>query len=275
MALTYNYAHLWETMRKGLDDQGPYYNVDYRFDNWADSDDVANQLMGYTQRVGTTTIRVPPHQHPLSPNLYCTDVQIEGLGQPILNTNGYPDFDSGFIAHATYRSSPWILQGEVDPGNNNQIDPSNPILWATQELDFDTEEYVHEKNQYKWLAPGEGVDGKLSGIPVKVTVGITTMTITFQKLPYLPMTHVRNLRNKVNDATFLGAAKGKVLFKGGRTVREQNTDGTISQMVALTFQERTQEWNKFLRRDKLKWTYLWDGTDFPFEEADLTPLINL
>jgi len=270
--LTYNYAHCWERMYKGIDGNGPYSLVSYRFDSWADSDAVANQLRGYTQQLGTTTVRVPPHSHPLSPNLYCVDCRIEGLGAPVLNAAGHPSYSSGFLAHCEYRGVPAAAFGGCPP---NEMDPEKPILWATQELDFSTEEYLQEKNQYKW-STGDALNGKMSGVPVRASIGVTTMNITYHQLPYLPVGIVRSLRNKLNNATFMLAPPYHIRFMGARTVREVNTDGTIAQRVQIQFKEREVDWNKFLRKDKLQWDYIVDDDgNKVFSTANLAPLVEL
>ncbi len=273
--LSFNYAHLWETMTKGIDQNGPYYRVSYFFDDWADSDAVANELRGYTQQVGGATVRVPPHQHPLSTSLYCVDVEIEPCGPPTLSTNGRPDYTGGFIARCEYRPITYVPSGDQDPGGKHQIDPTNPITWCTQELDFDVETYVHETGKYVWET-GDALNGQPTDVPIKVTIGITTMTLTFPNLPYLPATAIRNLRNKVNSTTFLGVTAGKLLFVGGKTNRDYNTDGEISQRVSLVFREREVDWRSFLRKDKLEWAKIKDASsNYVFSSGDFAPLIAL
>lgn len=265
------YAHGWETMYKGIDDQGPYYKVSYYFTDWTQSDTIANQLRGYTVRSGVTTLRYPPHQHPLSPNLLCMDVEIEGIGPPSLNVNGLPSYLGGFWAHCTYRAMPWMPYNTNDPGNENQIDPTTPLVWCTQELDYDEETIpFNVDNQYTWAS-----NSKPTGVPLKVSIGITTMVITFHQLPYLPMTVVRNLRNRINTNTFLGAPAETIWFRGARTVRDYATDGTVSQKVQLRFQERDVSWNKVLGKNGA-WDYIKDAnSNYMLNTADLTPLITL
>ena len=257
-------------MYKGIDDRGPYYRVSYYFTNWNDSDNVANQLRGYTQRVGGTTVRQPPHQHPLSPNLICMSCDIEGCGTPILNSQGYPYYLGGFKANCEYRTATWGPLPLNDPENVNQLDPSNPVLWCSQEIDFEDEVYILEKNQYIWES-----DSSPSKIPVKVTVGVTSMILTFPQLPYLPIATVRSLRNKVNSVAVLGVGIGKLWFKGARTVRELNTDGELCNKATLVFKERDVEWNKYLRPDGT-WDYLKNGSSARVLAAgDLTPLLQI
>ncbi len=276
-SLSYNYAHAWDKMVKGVDKQGPYYQVSYYFGDWANSDAVANELMGYSTRVGNATVRRPPHQHPLSPALLCDDVQIEPLGRPVLNTQGLPSYSGGFLAHATYRSPPFQGYEQQDPGNQHAIDPTgtSPILFCTQELDFDVEYVVYEGMKYVWET-GDSLNGAPTDVPVKIKIGITTMTLTFHQLPYLPMGIIRSLRNKVNSATFLGVAAGKLLFVGGKTTREFSSDGSIVQRVTLVFKERDKDWREFLRRDIFAFAKIKDSLGiYVFSSADFSPLISL
>jgi methyl coenzyme M reductase subunit C-like uncharacterized protein (methanogenesis marker protein 7) len=142
-------------------------------------------------------------------------------------------------------------------------------------LDFDTEVYISETAKYVWET-GDALNGKRTDVPVKVTVGVTTMTLTYHQLPYLPMTVVRNLRNKVNNATCLGVAAGKLLFIGGKTSRESNNEGDIVQRVSLVFKERDEDWRAFLRPDVIGWAKIKDGSsNYVFTAADLSPLLVL
>lgn len=275
--LTINYAHAWDTIKKGIDDKGPYYQISYWFDDYSQSDTVLNQLMGYTARVGDLTQRIPPHQFPLSPNLYCTDATCDPCGVPILNSAGQISVTGGFFVHATYRGSSMIIQqSQQDPGNDHQIDPTTPIVWATQELDFETETVYFEDHQFVWWATGDNTNNTKTGIPLKVTIGITTLVITFHKLPYLPMSLVRSKRGRVNSTTFLGAPAETVLFLGARTIREYSTDGSIVQKVSLTFKERDNSWNKFPHKQTIAWHYIQDsGGTRAYLTTDLNPLIQI
>lgn len=269
--LPYSYAHAWDKMFKGIDEQGPYYRVSYYFADWSVSDDVANQLRGYTQRAGSVTLRVPPHTHPLSPNLFCVDVEIEPCGIPTLNASGLPYYTGGFLANATYRPVVYVPGGAAqDPGYANQIDPTTPILWASQEFDYRVERLPFGENRYTW---DDGVTP--TEIPVEERIGVSTLIITYHQLPYMPSSTIRSLRGKINTSTFLGASAGCVLFEGGKTFREFNTDGTITNRCTLVFQERDQDWRKFLKNDGT-----WEKVKRPdgsyiFTTADLSPLVNL
>lgn len=268
-----SHAHMTADFYKGADAQGPYYVVQYLFDDWADSDQVVNELMGIAYRVGSTTVRLPPHQHPLSPNLYCQSARVVGQGSPVLNAPGLPAYDGGFVVEAEYRTS--VGQGLIlpadDPSNLHQIDPTTPVLWCTQELDFATEAITVPDHAYLWTS-----DLTLADTPVKIETSVTTMSLTFHRLPYLPMTAVRAKRGKVNDATFLGAAAGTVLFVGAKTTREVTTDGAVTQRVQLVFKEREHPWNYFFRKDKFLFEDLVDAVGGrAYASTDLGPLVVL
>ena len=271
--LPYNYAHCWEEMYKGIDEQGPYYEVKYVFDNWAQSDDVINNLIGAVSRTGGLTTRNSPHQHPLSPNLYCRTARAQGASSPVLNAGGLPNYSGSYFIWATYRPRSWdgVIQASDDPYNLEQIDPSTPILWCTQELDDDTEVIVIPNHAYQWLS-----DGTKAGVPFKKFVNLIVMRLTFHRLPYMPTGAIRPYKNKYNTSTFLGASSGKVLFKGCQTQREASTDGSIVQRATLTFIEREANWNSYWRRDTMAWDTMVDGSsNATYTGADLTQLLRL
>lgn len=267
------HAHLVNEFSKGIDSQGPYYLVQYLFDDWADSNAVLDELKGTVTRVGSNTFRSLPHQHPLFPGLFCTAARCTGLGQPVANASGHPQFNGGFLIEAEYRTGASEAVPAPDGQEDaHQIDPQEPILWCTQELDFATESIVIPHHSYRW---GSSL-GVLAEVPVKIEVGVTTMTLTFHRLPYLPMGVVRAKRGRINDRPFLGADEEKVRFVGAKTTRDVSSDGGITQKVQLVFQERDQSWNKLLKKDKLIWETLYDDDgNTMYEKTDLSPLIRI
>lgn len=270
-------AHTCEYFTKGVDQGGPYMRVQYYIHNYSDADNFINALVGAGNLTGPITggkvTRNSPHQHPLSPNLFCVSASlVTGLGNPVLNTTGYPDYDGGALIAAEYRALSW---DPIEVNRNNSIDPTTSILYCTQELDFSSETYTVGNHTFKYSS------GVLSGIntssPAKFTIPVTELVLTFHQFPYLPMIAVRNLRGRVNTSTFLGAAAGCVLFRGGKTTREFNTDGTVVQKVQMMFAERDalHKWNWLPSPYSLTWYPVadLDGTTM-FPTADLSPLLN-
>lgn len=265
------YVHTVRYFSKGIDQQGPYYDVEYQIDDWTLGDAFANSLLG----LGRTN----PHRHPLSINLACVSAVVEGRGRPSLSPSGLPAYLDGAFVRATYRA-PLILglpTASDDPGWVNQIDASTPILWCTQEMDYEIETITHPNTtNYKFES-----DSLKLAIPFQLDMHVTILNLTFHRLPYLPMGVVRTLRGRINRGTFLGAADECVLFRGARTQRDYNTDGSINQRVQMTFVERDVSWNKFLRPDKIDWDYVTDGTTTAgsptrrYTKADLSPLVRI
>ena len=271
-----DYVHAISGFSKGIDTQGPYYNVEYLISDWANGDTFANALVGIGQS--------EPHRYPLSTNLVCTSAVVAGRGRVEINSDGYPLYQDGARITATYRSSGSGLAfgGSFsnvvldDPGYAHQIDPTTPLVWCTQELDFGVESFAMPNTSYVWES-----DGASAQIPVVMDVNVTTMSLTFHRRSALPMSSVRALRGRLNDDTFLGAATETVLFVGAQTTREASTDGTVTQRVRLVFKERDVSWNKFLRPGKMpgsdaNWDYLKDsGAVRRFKTADLSPLVAI
>lgn len=269
--LPYTNAHLVDDFYKGIDQAGPYYLVRYLFDDWSQSDAVVNSLLGYTQRIGGATVRTSPHQHPLSPNLFCVNARVVPASTPSLSGTGYPDFGHGsYVVEAEYRAYTPQSGLLYDPTGAGQIDTTTPILWCTQELDHDTEVVTFPNYSLQWLS-----DGKKTNAPAQTLICKTVMTLTFHRLPYMPTSLIRSLRGKTNNATFLGAAAGKVLFLGGKTVRDFNTDGTVTQRATLTFVERDHDWNDELRKPTVWDTLVDDVGNYRYSQGNLGSLIVL
>lgn len=269
-ALPYSYAHCWDEMQKGIDTNGPFYKVKYVFDDWSKSDGVVNALLGLTtfSGSGVPITRGVPHQHPLSPNLFCVSAIAEGASSPVLNPQGLPNYSGSYFVHCEYR--PFIYTGFGDPFGAQQIDPTNPIPWATQELDFTIETIVVPDTNYKWQS-----DGIKCGIPIKFDVGLVIMRITFLRVPYVPTPFFRRFTNKINSATFLSAPPLTVLFAGGQTRRTFDVSGQVTQECTLTFKQRQYPWTQTLRKDKLVFDTVTDGAStYLYGSDDLNVLLS-
>lgn len=271
------YVHTIDSFSKGVDQSGPFYRVQYHINNYSDTNIFIGTLTGEVTQsggLGGSTARVAPHRHPLAPLLSCASATlVEPLGEPVLSADGYPDYDGGALIQAEYRATSL----EFGPAVNllNGFDPDTPILWATQELDFGSETYTIDRGDFKYV--GGPLDGEPTGVAAKISIPITTMVLTFHKLPYMPMGAVRSRIGKVNDAVFLGAEAGCVLFKGAKTTREFNTDGSIVQKVQLVFEERTalHKWNWLPNRKKFTWYEVKDSdNERMYKATSLTALVR-
>lgn len=263
-------AHTINYFSKGIDHHGPYYKVEYLIDRYSDSDNFINALRGFTAQYGGPTgfvTKTGPHQHPLSPNLFCMSAElVEGLGTPTTNLNGYPSYSGGALIRAEYR--PWV-GGDFTPQPQNNIDPSTPLLWCTQELDFTVESYLIPKALLVWN------DGVPTDIEFKRDIAIVIMSLTFQRLPYIPMTTVAPLVGRINKYPFLGQDVGLVLFTGAQTTREMDTSGAIVQKVQLVFKRREADWNWLIRPSTMAFEIVKGPSgQSPYGYADFSPLLQ-
>ena len=271
--LTYQYAFTWTDIYKGIGPNGPYYDVTFWvLGDWQkDGDNFCNQLLGYTSWNGTSGVYVYAYQMPLSPNLTCQSAECVGVGVPNLNATGYPSYSTGFLVKARFEVPRFNTVPTQDPYNYQGIDQGTPILWCTQNLDFQTDVIVLPSTQYKWQS-----DNSPCGVPIRIEVGITTMDLTFHQVPYLPSTLIRSLRNHVNTMTVLGSQPGYLLFKGARSQLTMQSNGSYSRTLQLIFQERDYPWNQLVRRDSLQWDTPTDSSGHTmYSSADLTPLIQI
>lgn len=275
-ALPIPYTHTTRYFSKGMDAQGAYYRVEYLIESYSDTDAMVNALMGQRVATGLVINNFSPHQHPLSPNLFCRSADVmEGLDGPALNALGYPGYNGGALIRCEYRPLTWDVVSQ--PEQSFDQSGAEPIVWATQELDFGSQTYTINRGTYKYTAGPVGVNGMPSQVPVKIEVPLTTMILTYERTPYLAMSLARQLRKRVNTTTFLGANGGLVLFDGCRTTRQFNADGSICQKTQFVFQERdvSYPWNSLPNTIDFSWNPVTDGTNGPYQTADLTPLASL
>jgi hypothetical protein len=269
------YIILDEGFSKGIDGQSPFYRCIFMIDNWADTDSFCNALMGFGTSTGPisgiTVTRGVPHAFPTSPNLYCVSATVvQGLGDLIRNVDSLPGYDGGALIAAEYRPPPWNFSGGDNPNHN--FDAATPIAWATQELDFSSQSFTLPNSKLKFTATNDPTD-----VYVKFEIPITIMTLTYQKMPYLPMGVIGNLSGRVNNATFLGKPAETVLFKGAKTGREFNTDGTVVQRVSLTFEARHADfpWNSLPSGDDVTFRPVTDKNGAKmYKTADFSPLVQ-
>lgn len=277
-SLTFNYAHSWTDIEKGADQNGAYYEVTYVIlGDWQkDGDTAVNELVGYSQGPSTLPVYYPAHQYPLSTNLFCVSARVvEGIGQPILNANGYPSFDTGFVVKARYQAWPWSPYGSTDPTNTQGIDQPTLIPYCTQDLDFELDTQgttATTSGGWTWAS-----DGKPVTLPMQLRSWTTVMTLTFHQVPFLNSPLIRQLRGCVNSVVFLGGAVGCILFRGARSSLGLQTNGSYARQIQLVLVERNVPWNQINRSttgDGKPDTPL-DGNGNPFYTvADLTPLLG-
>jgi hypothetical protein len=153
-------------------------------------------------------------------------VRHEGKGRAYNNAVGL-GYDFA-VVHADYGMLPYTTGGG---GGQPQIDPSEPMVYCTQELDS-SETYIDIPGQVLTYPTGVA-----SHVNRAIQVTVVSLSFQFHKLPYIPMPALVHA-GKVNDALFLGIPKGKVKFDGVSTSRDYNVAGKVLQKATFKFSYR-------------------------------------
>lgn len=270
-----------EGLEEGSDERGGWARKSYLVD-WSRRMDFMRGLRGTSAlqgAAGTAWIRAIPYQYPDDPTMYAQSVMVRPEGALQLTVPiSYPYA----IFTVTFRPPTWDPQPAIDdPYFLNQFDPTTPIAYATQEVDFGAD----------WTQLGRGslVDDTgapiASDLPVAKRITVHRMVMTWHELPYLPLTQLRNLADTVNDATFLGCGRGTLMLESPRTSRERSSDGKIVQRVTVSLKWRKHEWNEVMDHyGKWKFAYyLLPGSNPPvpdtstsiYDYANFTPLLYI
>lgn len=266
-----------EGLQEGCNDQGPWARKPYLV-LWGDRWRFAKAMKGAssTPSEGGPWIRVAAYPYPdpfEGGNIFAKDVTFEPVGNVIVGSD--PIAFTHAICTVLFGALTWDELPTDDPLGLNSLsqdpDELSSLRYADQEVDYLAE----------WAAiPGASVKYKTSGDPVTTDISkrsnVNRMVVTWNQYPLLPMTKIRDYADCVNDKTFLGCAKGTVMFEGCKTRRQQAPDGTITQQVTMAFKWRAQDWNKFLLPTGLSYDWIVDKANsivYPYEYKDFRNLL--
>lgn len=254
---------------EGIDSRGPEARKGYLC-AWADRYAVANGALGLVSvsgGVGGAVTLPVPETYAESSNLYAMDVHIEPKGTP---SQGPKQIAFPYaIVWVNYGVPRFGVTPRDDPGNMQAIDPATPFIYASQEISFSIEQYTIPASAIKLV--GGGVADK----DVTTIFPRADLSITLHRVPYLPAQKIFSLTGKINDAKFLGADVGQVIFNGATSRRTASTDGTFTQEITYSFSYRTvASWDKIFHPNGTGgWVRFTDRNDNPLiSSADLTKL---
>lgn len=262
----------------GVGPDGPFVNKQYL----APASDLPtifaciNALQGsvsITGGSGGLVLRKIGHRCPESTNLYCLDARLEPGNFEDRKDAGRPAFSLPLI-NCHYALPPYNQQTTDDPGGVNSFpneeSPGNPHVFMTEAIDFDTETIRVPGSVYKFVtAPALPVD-----YPVAKHIPTAKFVLVRKFLPYLPHANITSYMKKLNATTFLGQARGTVIFLNGRTRVERLSDGTKSQEFEMVFQWRKYDHNKIMRPDDGTFDFIQTtGSEYRYEYADLSRLL--
>lgn len=239
-----NVLELREGFQESIQEGGPRATKLFLCD-WGYRYQLANGLLGLSSASGTSISFTPPNVYPESQNLVATSILIRGIGG-LYEGPKQIAFDKAVVT-AQYGVMPFGTLPGSDPGNLNSFDPSTPLIYCTQELDFGFMAVPLPKRTV--FANSKLVDG----MTVVRNLAVVTMRITLFRMPYLISASVRQKAGKINSSSFLGCATGTLRYDGTRTHREPQPDGSLAQRTEIAFAYRPEQ----------PWDYVPDpaGTD--------------
>lgn len=224
---------------------------------WDEWQAFAQSLVGVFRMIGLSPEYVSPVQFPGLPNLVVTDIQVEpfdprspdGAAGVSLGarTNAYPS--GGARITATYRTL-------LDFGGPSRRDlpqiPNGTILNYSAEL---ASEYLYTPAR-TWRWSTGGGEPLAEDINPGVLIPTGAFQLTWRRVPAPPWNAIRKLRGKVNDAAFVSAPAGTVMFAGARVTREfQFLEEDGLWRLEYTFNENVKTLSDGLT--EVGWNYLY------------------
>lgn len=242
----------------------------YLVPNWFDRYQVANGLLGFTSYTGRTPAFVPPLPYPDSPNIHCMSIQIRGIGRFSQGPNQCA-WEAAVI-ECNFGLGNFDISLNNDPGGNNSFDPSMPLVYASQSLDWGAQVIEIPGKALKYAG-----SGKTLSVGFPRFVGVVHMSLTLMRLPYLPPAAYRSVPGQVNQFQFFGCAPRTLRFDGFKTERQYNVDGTVLQDVTLSFAYRPEAaWDMAFNEDGVSgWTAVKYNGISPLTAYDMSLLIPL
>jgi hypothetical protein len=228
---------------------------------WTDLKAFLNALEGgYFALNNTNYYFNYPDEHPDFTGFFCQHTSYEGLGA---HTTGTASQIAYSKAKVTAEYSPLKFDAN---GTINTI--------YIEELDFGAEVVS--------IPGGSMKDASNNHIQEPIQKIFTTVdyTLTINGAPELPGGgHGQAIQDAcaspLNDATFLGAAAKKVMFKGGRATREVTNQGAKKWKIILHFSYRSVEWTKIYSKVLGDWSEVKTvpGDHLLYESSNLALLL--
>lgn len=271
---TVDLKELWDGYREGVSQQGPWIEKSYVVEDYSKRQAVINALRGTISLSGGSTLSVPPHACPESPNIYCTDAYSEPQGEVCGYDGGRPVFAHAII-RARYGVVPYNPVATIDPNGNNSFpnddNPNQPFTYALCRMRISSEIVRIPGSAYTFhTAPNKPVDS-----PVGISVGVADLVFTRRFVPTLPMELILSKINGINNAVMFGQPIGTIMFRGADTEEDWSSDGKKTTNLVLYFKWREHDWNKQHRPDEASWDKIKDSFgNNPYTYRDLKPLLT-
>lgn len=263
-----------EGHEEGQNERGPFAVKPY-FIQWSDRNQFYRDIRGVSQLIGGLkgiwSVGIPL-RYPDAPqdNIYATGIRCKGVGQ---FTGSNPIAYTYAIVTVTFTPLTWDAAGTDDPLFLNSVTQNaaenQALQFATQEIDIGYESYPVPKMALRFNSDDAPVQGNRT-----LKMNVMTMTITYERLPYLPIGFIKSLIGTVNNVEFLDCAVGTIFFDGAKNSRQMSADGNIIQKLSLVFKYRPIPWNRMLRDDSLVWEIVQDrNNNTLYQGSDFTQLL--
>jgi hypothetical protein len=283
--MTVSFEELEGSPRLSVDESGITARRAFRV-AWADWPAFCRELIGSYEVVGGTFVFTPPLAFPAFSNLVVADIQIEPFDPASPDGTGIATLaatPNAYTAGGARITATYVTAFDVDNQPRPQLPQVPKGTYLTYRADLGAEYVATPGRIWRWD------DAEQSVVPDDVNPGLLipqgTFHLTWHRVALPPWDAIRELRGKVNDASFVGAPAGTVLFLGAR-VRRQFHFFALGGFweVQYTFQENTKElasgakvgWNYFykeLKVDDEHWVPIADEDgNPPYGPGDLTQL---
>lgn len=256
---------------------------------WADWPAFVGELVGGYALVGGAFVFTLPIEFPDLPNLVVAEIDVEPFvpDRPIgdevstltSGVNRYPD--AGAQVTATYRTQ---FDAQQQARTDLPAVPAGTYLTYTSELGLDRQ--VVPGRTWHWVNPPTN-----PLVPPDINPALLVPTgdfrLSWRRVAAPPWSTIRDLRGKVNHATFLGSPAGTVLFLGATVTRNFHYSATGGfWTVDYSFAERTVAlstgvkvgWNHFYKEQPLAgehWVAIADDSgNAPYRSGDFSPLFQ-
>jgi hypothetical protein len=204
---------------------------------WADRTSVAKELMG-VDVLGVGNVN--SLQYPDNTSVRCVRVMVAPLTDDVTE-QALSSLDTDLNTYESYA---------VLTANYETIEPIDPDLPEAEEgtymsyrLSISSEALIIPGVGLKWASDAEGKAPQEADLTFTFSIPIQEHHLTWHRVLNPPKTTFRDLIGHVNDAVYLGAATGTLLFTGATLDREWAFEGEFDDVrpayrVNLTFKER-------------------------------------
>lgn len=203
---------------------------------WADRLSFGRAMVGsITLGSDGSTSVTTPKQHPEVPGLFATGFDcepFESLSRIVAKTT-LPETDDPIdydFARVTIRYEQNAGQFSTDP------DEGGTVILRTEEVRVSAQVMQIPGSMFTWdsVTPAQPIENAFVG----VNIGIVEDHVIFHRAATNKRATIKSLVGKVNNAAFLDAPRGSVLFLGAQSRRNVTTDGIQFWELQYTFQTR-------------------------------------